>query len=157
MLSTRSLSERICARMSPLPTIWPDGSYSTPDGYLIYPATGQIQDPSGSVTQSVTALPSALQAIGAAGSSLLNFAKGLVGIWTGAATPPAGTQAGQTYRASNGQYYRLNPDGSSSLVASPQQRPGGGILGGVSGTGLLVLGGGVLALLMLSRRGKKAS
>ena len=125
-------------------TIWSDGSYSTPDGYLISPAIGQVTDPAGGVTQSLASLPSALQAIGAAGSSLLNFARGIVGIWTGAATPPPGTRAGQTYRASNGQYYRLNADGTSTLVASPTaaQRAGAGLLGGMSGTGLLLLGGG---------------
>jgi hypothetical protein len=128
--------------------VYPDGTYITPDGYQVNP-DGSVIGPGGQTTAATAKKPPAADAggNGISGSSIVSFVKGLLAKLSGPAAP-AGVGAGQVFRAANGSYYRLNADGTTTLVPSPYSA---GLLGG--GSGVLLIGAAVVAFLVLRKRG----
>lgn len=128
----------------------PNGSYYATDGTFYSPSTGTVTGTTGE-TFSTTKILSGIEAVGQVASKLWGFAKGLLGSSSGP-TAPAGARPGQVFRdPQSGNYYQVQPNGTTKMVAPPVPGAAGGL---GSGT-LLLVGAGAVALWAMSRKRKR--
>lgn len=124
------------------------------NGFTYYASDGTTVDPSGNEVAGGVSQSTAKAASSTGGSGWMEMlaklasgtpiASAIQSIFHTTPSAPAGTRVGQVFRASDGKYYRLNANGSATLVTSP------GLFGataGGSGMGIVLLGGAALLLL----------
>lgn len=128
----------------------PDGSYYATDGTFYRPSTGTVTTTAGE-TFTTSKILSGIEAVGQIASKLYGFAKGILGSSSGPSAP-TGARPGQVFRdPQSGNYYQVQPNGTTKMVAPPTAGAAGGL---GSGT-LLLVGAGAVALFAMSRKRKR--
>ncbi len=144
-------------------TVGPDGSALYADGTKVFPGGETLYPNEGFVDAAGNYYPlppgtyqsvSAQAAAGGSWTDILNTIKAalpvaaqVIQVIQGRPQVPAGARPGQVYKGSDGQYYRVNADGTTTVVPAPVQAAG-------NWTPILLLGGGALLLMTMAGRRK---
>ena len=128
----------------------PNGSYYSTDGTFYSPATGTVTSTVGE-TFTTAKILSGIDAVGQVATKLWGFAKGFLGSSSGPSAP-TGAKTGQVFRdPQSGNYYQVQPNGTTKMVAPPTA----GVAGGLGSGTLLLVGVGAVALFAMSRKRKR--